>query len=366
MKQEGGNKYIIFRKMKKGRGAQLNPNSRFESKTYEKLDEFKEFARLEGEEDTNKTKYIEVFPKSIINKVSSPDVPMDWSMNPYQGCEHGCAYCYARPTHEYWGYSSGLEFENTILIKKNAPQLLEEKLNSKNWKASPIMLSGNTDCYQPAERREEITRELLKVFLKYKHPVGIITKNAMVLRDIDILKKLAADKLVKVNLSITTLNEGLHRELEPRTSSGKNRIETVRKLSAVGVPVFVLMAPIIPGLNSEEIHNVFQASAEAGAKTAHHLLVRLNEPIQEIFKYWLETSFPDRAEKVLGLIKQSHGGKLNDSRFKTRMSGEGAYAKALSATANNARNKFFKPYKTEPLNTELFEKRGSHQLKLLF
>jgi DNA repair photolyase len=352
--------------MKKGRGAQLNPHSKFESKLYEGLDEFKEFARLEGEDESNKTKFIEVYPKSIVNKVNSPDVPMDWSMNPYQGCEHGCIYCYARPTHEYWGYSSGLEFENTILIKKNAPQLLEEKLNSRSWKAAPIMLSGNTDCYQPAERKFEITRALLKVFLKYTHPVGIITKNALVLRDLDILKQLAKENLVKVNMTITTLDEKLRRELEPRTSSAKNRIATVKTLAENGIPISVLMAPVIPGLNSSEVYPLFKKVSEAGAYTAHHLMVRLNGPIQELFTNWLENHYPDRTNKVLKLIKDSHGGALNDSRFKIRLSGVGAYAKSLSKVALAARAQFFKNEKRIELNTGLFEKNPSPQLKLLF
>lgn len=352
--------------LKKGRGTQLNPHSRFESKAYEKLDEFKEFARLEREEESNKTKFVEVFPKSIVNKVNSPDVPMDWSMNPYQGCEHGCIYCYARPTHEYWGYSSGLEFENTILIKKNAPQLLEEKLNSRSWKAAPIMLSGNTDCYQPIERKEEITRELLKVFLKYKHPVGIITKNALVLRDLDILKKLAKDNLVKVNITITTMDEELRRKLEPRTSSYKNRISAVGEMSKNKIPVTVLMAPVIPGLNSSEIYPLFKNVSEAGAYSAHHLMVRLNGPIQELFNNWLQNHYLDRSSKVLKLIKDSHGGNLNDSRFKTRMSGEGAYAKSLSKIASAARAQFFKNKNAVKLNTHLFEKNVSNQLKLEF
>jgi DNA repair photolyase len=352
--------------IRKGRGAQLNPHSRFESRVYEKLDEYKEFARLEGEEESNKTRYIEVFPKSIVNKVDSPDVPMDWSMNPYQGCEHGCAYCYARPTHEYWGYSSGLEFENTILIKKNAPQLLEEKFNSRSWKAAPIMLSGNTDCYQPIERKEEITRAILKLCLKYKHPVGIITKNALVLRDLDVLTKLAKLNLVKVNLSITTLNEELRRKLEPRTSSGKNRVYAVKRLAETGVPVSVLMAPVIPGLNSNEIHEIFKTVGQAGARVAFHLMVRLNGPLQPIFKKWLELNFPDRAEKVLNLIKESHGGKLNDSRYKTRMRGEGAYARSLSNIANNARLKYFEQVENIKLNCELFEKNPSGQMRLEF
>jgi DNA repair photolyase len=273
-------------------------------------------------------------------------------------------YCYARPTHEYWGYSSGLEFENTILIKKNAAQLLEEKLNSKSWKASPIMLSGNTDCYQPIERKLEITRALLNVFLKYKHPVGIITKNPLILRDLGILKKLAKDNLVSVTMSVTTLNEKLRQKLEPRTSTAKSKLLAIKELSKAGIPVRVLMAPVIPGLNSDEIFNVFEAAANAGSQSAYHLVVRLNRPIQQIFKDWLKNNYPDKAEKILSLIAQCHGGTLNDSRFKTRMRGEGAFAKSLSEIASKARAQFFDDETYKQLNVSLFEKRVNGQLKL--
>lgn len=351
--------------MKKGRGAQINPINKFETHHKQEVDEYKEFTRLEGEKESNATKYLEVYPKSIVNKVDSPDVPMDWSMNPYQGCEHGCVYCYARPTHEYWGYNSGLQFESTILIKRNAVQLLEEKLNSRSWKASPIMLSGNTDCYQPIERKEEITREILKLFLKYKHPVGIITKNALILRDLDVLSKLAKDNLVKVNLSITTLNEELRRRLEPRTSSGRNRLEALRALSDNGVPTSVMMAPIIPGLNSDEVFEIFELASKAGAISAYSIIVRLNGPLQQIFTNWLETHFSGKKEKVLSLIKQCHAGNLNDSRFKKRMKGEGAIADSIHEMAKIAKKQYFKSTINKPLNRSLFKKKSDNtQIKL--
>lgn len=226
------------------------------------------------------------------------------------------------------------------------------------------MLSGNTDCYQPIERKEEITRELLKVFLEHKHPVGIITKNALVLRDLDILKRLAKDNLVKVNITITTMDEELSRKLEPRTSSYKNRICAVREMSENNLPVSVLMAPVIPGLNSSEIYPLFKNFSEAGAYSAYHLMVRLNGPIQKLFSDWLKNHYPDCSSKVLKLIKDSHGGSLNDSRFKTRTSEEDAYAKSLSKIASVARVQFFKNHNAIQLNTHLFEKNASNQLKL--
>jgi len=238
----------------KGRGAQQNTHNRFFQHIYETRDDFLEFCRIEGEDaDNNKTHYIPIFPKTIVNKVTSPDIGMSFSMNPYQGCEHGCIYCYARNTHEYWGYSAGLDFERKILIKKDAPKLLEAKLKSKKWKAVPIVLSGNTDCYQPAEKKFEITKACLEVFLKYKHPVGIITKNALILRDLPILKELTREGLIGVNISVTSLSEKTRRVLEPRTTTIKKRLETIRVLSENNIPVNAMLAPIIPGINSHEI-----------------------------------------------------------------------------------------------------------------
>ncbi len=221
----------------KGRGAQLNVSNRFLELSHETRDDFLEYCHKEGENaDKNKTQFLEIYPKTIVNKVDSADAGMGYSMNPYQGCEHGCIYCYARNTHEYWGYSAGLDFERQILIKKNAPALLEALLKKKTWKAHPIVLSGNTDCYQPAEKQFEITRKCLEIFLKYKHPVGIITKNALIIRDLDILKALNADNLIAVNISVTSLSEDTRRILEPRTTTIKKRLETIKVLSSHGIP----------------------------------------------------------------------------------------------------------------------------------
>jgi DNA repair photolyase len=349
----------------KGRGAQLNTPNRFFELSHEMREDFLEYCSKEGEEvDKNKTLYLEVFPKTIVNKVDSSDVGMNYSMNMYKGCEHGCVYCYARNSHEFWGYSAGLDFERRILVKKDAPKLLEELLKKKSWKATPIVMSGNTDCYQPAERKFEITRRCLEVFLKYKHPVGIITKNALILRDLDILKELAKDNLIGVNITITTLSEETRRILEPRTASIKKRLETVKILSENGIPVNVMLAPIIPSINSHEILPLAKIVSEAGALSMAHTIVRLNGAIGTIFTDWIRKTMSDRAEKVLHQIESCHGGSLNDSRFGTRMRGEGEIARQINNLVRLAKQKYFKDKVMPKLNTTLYETHKLGQLKL--
>lgn len=349
----------------KGRGAQKNVHNRFFAESQEMLDEFLNYCAAEMEDpDDNKTSFLEVFPKTIVNKVESPDVGMAYSMNMYQGCEHGCIYCYARNSHEFWGYSAGLDFERKILVKKSAPQLLEEKLKSKNWKAHTIVMSGNTDCYQPAERRFEITRKCLEVFLKYRHPVGIITKNALITRDIDVLSELAKDNLVGVSISITSMSEKTRLLLEPRTATIAKRIDTVRLLSENGIPVNVMIAPIIPGINSHEILPIAKAVSEAGASSIAHTVVRLNGAIGEIFTDWIRKAMPDRADKVLNQIADCHGGNLNDSRWGERMRGEGELAQMIRSQMALARKKFFLGKQFPSLNTSLHEQYKDGQLRL--
>tara|TARA_R110002049_G_scaffold219075_3_gene390812 strand:- start:2136 stop:3209 length:1074 start_codon:yes stop_codon:yes gene_type:complete len=349
----------------KGRGAQRNVHNRFFELSHEMRDDFLEFCHKEGEEiDYNKTLYLEVFSKTIVNKVESPDVGMLYSMNAYQGCEHGCIYCYARNTHEFWGYSAGLDFERRILVKKDAPKLLEALLKKKSWKAQTIVMSGNTDCYQPAEQQFEITRRCLDVFLKYKHPVGIITKNALILRDLDILKALAKDNLLGVSMSITSLSEDTRRVLEPRTATIKKRLETVKTLSTNGIPVNVMLAPIIPSINSHEILPLAKAASDYGALSIGHTIVRLNGAIGEIFKDWIYKTMPDRAEKVLHQIESCHGGNLNDSRYGKRMRGEGKIAEQINNLVKLARQKYFKDKGMPKLNTQLHEQFKDGQLKL--
>ncbi|MGW9684760.1 PA0069 family radical SAM protein [Flagellimonas sp. 2504JD1-5] len=351
--------------IRKGRGAQKNTPNRFLQHVYEMRDEFLEFCRLEGEEpENNKTEYIPIFPKTIVNKVDSPDVGMMYSMNPYQGCEHGCIYCYARNAHEYWGYSAGLDFERKILIKKSAPELLEKKIKHKNWKAHTIVLSGNTDCYQPAEQKFKITRKCLEVFLKYRHPVGIITKNALVLRDLDILTELTTHKLVGVNISITSLSEKTRRKLEPRTASIQKRLKTIRILSENKIPVNAMLAPIIPGINSHELLKLAEAAADHGASSFAITVVRLNGAIGQIFTDWIKKAMPDRAEKVLHLIQDCHGGSINDSRFGLRNKGEGHVARQIHDMARLAKKKYFKNRSFPKLNYDLHEQYKDGQMKL--
>lgn len=336
---------------KNGRGAQINPDNRFHS--IQKGDDFDD---LNPDEEPNlKTRFIEVYPKTIVNTVNSPDIGMFYSLNPYQGCEHGCTYCYARPTHEYWGYSAGTDFEKVILVKKNAPVLLEQALRKKSWKVNTISLSGNTDCYQPCESKYRITRQLLEIMLKYKHPVGIITKNALIGRDVDILKELASQNLVVVNISLTSLREEIRRKLEPRTASCQKKLETIKLLSQNAIPVNVMLAPIIPALNDDEIFSIAKATAECGALGLSHQIVRLNGPNGEIFTDWATKNYPDRALKILNQIRDIHGGKLSDSRFGTRMKGEGNYAENIRNQVNLARKKFFPPSAIPKLRRDLFE-----------
>ena len=349
----------------RGRGAQLNVSNRFNEHSHEKRDDFLNYCVSEGEEpENNRTTIIETFPKSIVNKVTSPDVGMDFSLNPYQGCEHGCIYCYARNSHEYWGYSAGLDFENKILVKKNAVELLEKKLKSKSWEAKPIVLSGNTDCYQPIEKKLKITRSLLQTFLKYRHPVGMITKNALIQRDLDILKELAQDNLVSVAISITSLKEETRRVLEPRTATIKKRLETVEKLSNANIPVTVMMAPIIPSINNHEILPLVKEVANRGALRVGYTIVRLNGSIGEIFSDWIRKAMPDRAERVLNQIENIHGGSLNDSRFGTRMKGEGEFADQVKQQFKIARKLYLKEEERPKLNCKLHADFKDGQMKL--
>ncbi|SHI54180.1 PA0069 family radical SAM protein [Pseudozobellia thermophila] len=349
----------------KGRGAQRQVPNKFLEHIHETRDDFLEYCRMEGEaSDKNKTQYLPIFPKTIVNKVTSPDVGMMYSMNPYQGCEHGCIYCYARNTHEFWGYGAGLDFERKILVKKAAPELLENKLKGQKWEARTIVLSGNTDCYQPAEKKFEITRACLEVFLKYRHPVGIITKNALILRDLDILKELAKHRLVGVNVSVTTLSEETRRILEPRTATISKRLETIRILSENGIPVNAMLAPIIPGINSHEILNLAKAVSGNGALSFGFTVVRLNGAIGQIFSDWIKKALPHRADKVLHQIAECHGGSLNDSRFGLRNRGEGSIATQIHDLVRLARRTYFKDRKFPELNHDLHAGHKGGQLKL--
>lgn len=343
----------------KGRGAQLNPTSRFESLVRES-----DPLELQEEGERPRTQFTEVYPKTILNKVTSPDIGPSWSMNPYQGCEHGCIYCYARPTHNYWGYSAGLDFEQKILVKKNAPDLLEAALRKKNWEPLAIMLSGNTDCYQPIEAELKITRKILEVLWRYRHPVGVITKNSLITRDLDLLRQMATEQLVKVSLSVTTLEESLRRALEPRTASVAARLKTIKTLVDNGIPVNVMMAPIIPGLNDHEILEMAKTVADLGASSMYYTMVRLNGDVAEIFEDWIRKNLPDRADRVLNRIRDCHGGNLSDSRFGVRMRGEGKIAEMVAQQMQLARKLYFADRKMPAYNLELFHQMKNPQLKL--
>jgi DNA repair photolyase len=343
----------------KGRGAQIKTENKFLKAQYVA-------EHVEGlDEPLLSSPTTQVFhesPKKIVNKVTSPDLGMMYSMNPYQGCEHGCIYCYARNTHEYWGFSAGLDFESKIIVKENAPQLLEKFLMHPDWQAVPISVSGNTDCYQPLERKFEITRNILKVFARYRHPLGMITKNGLITRDIDLLSDLAKDNLVHVYISITTLNEDLRRQMEPRTASGLKRLKTVEELAKAGIPVGIMNAPVIPGLNHHEIPQILKAASDHGALSAGMTVVRLNGSIGKIFEDWLRKNFPDRFEKVWNQICNMHGGSVNDSQFGRRMSGEGNYAEAIHQLFDVSKKKFFAAKKMPPIDLSKFRKGGNLSL----
>jgi DNA repair photolyase len=345
----------------KGRGSQVNPNNKFNRYAY-----VREFSEVLDEELVldEKTEIIYTYPKTIVNKVESEDIGMAYSMNPYQGCEHGCIYCYARNSHEYWGYSAGLDFERKIIVKQNAVEVLEKQLSSKKWDPLPIMLSGNTDCYQPLERKLEITRRILQTCLKFKHPVGLITKNALILRDIDVLSELAKHNLAHVMVSITGTDESIRQKLEPRTATYKNRFKVLEVLSANKIPCGVMVAPIIPGLTNHEVPAVIEKAANAGATSAGFTIVRLNGAIGPIFKDWLIKNFPDRADKVWNQICDSHGGQVNDSRFGVRMRGEGKMAESIKQLFLLSRKRFMKESDFE-FDLSLFNyKAGDSQLSL--
>jgi DNA repair photolyase len=307
------------------RGATRNPTNRFEQ------------IHLERDADWNPeenalptTKFFHDRTQTLLNRNDSPDIGFEYSINPYRGCEHGCIYCYARPFHEYLGFSAGLDFETRIMVKTNAPQLLREELSSPKWQPQTIAMSGVTDCYQPVERKLKLTRSCLEVFAEFRNPVGIVTKNALVTRDLDLLTQLARHNAVVVYVSVTTLDPDLRKIMEPRTSPPAARLATIRKLSEAGVPVGVMVAPVVPGLTDHEIPNIVTAAAAAGAKFAGTVTLRLPFAVAPLFEQWLATHFPDRKEKVLARLISLRGGKLYDAQFGKRMTGEGIFAEQIT------------------------------------
>ena len=313
----------------KGRGASGSPVNRFTGRVLTPDPEYLEWQHQSGEVDKPRTQLIADGSRSAISKNSSPDIEFDRSLNPYRGCEHGCSYCYARPTHEFLGLSAGLDFETQIIAKPEAPRLLREELSRKGWKRHHLVMSGVTDPYQPVERTQEITRECLRVLAEFRQPVEVITKNHLILRDLEFLTELARFGAVRVRISITTLDGALCNVLEPRASTPAKRLEAVERLSSAGVPVGVNASPTIPGLTDHELPEILKQAAAAGAQWGHYIPLRLPGKVAEIFVDWLEKHRPHHKDKVLRLVRELRGGKLNQAEFHKRFEGEGEVAKRL-------------------------------------
>jgi DNA repair photolyase len=350
----------------KGRGSQIRPPNRFGVVQAEfdpehwadDLESLAELAKLP-------TRYLPDVSRSIISENDSPDVGFRYSLNPYRGCLHGCAYCYARPSHEYFGLNAGLDFETQIFVKHEAPRLLREFLSNEKWQADIIAISGNTDCYQPAEREFRLTRGCLEVAWEARQPVSIITKNALVCRDLDLLSQMAEHNLVRVNVSLTTLDPELCGAMEPRTSRPAARLRAIRTLTDAGVPVRVLTAPIVPGLTDSEIPALLEAAHDAGAKNAHFILLRLPLTVLPVFTEWIERTQPTRAERVLGLIRQCRDGQLSDSQFGRRMVGTGPIATQIASVFKVFAKKYGLDQEIPPHDRTQFRPFGrGGQLKL--
>ena len=345
--------------LKKGRGSVSNRSSRFEA-----LERAVFYDGWEAEPETHrlKTEVTDEFPKSVLTRNQSPDIPFDRSINPYRGCEHGCVYCFARPTHAYMGLSPGLDFESKLFAKPDAASLLKEELAKKSYKVAPIALGTNTDPYQPIEKERRITRQILKVLAKHSHPVTILTKSRLVVRDLDILAPMAKKGLVKVSLSVTTLDRKLARAMEPRASMPQRRLDAIRLLTDAGVPTGVMFAPVIPALNDHEMEQVLAAAAHAGASEAGYILLRLPLELVDLFEEWLEVHFPDRKVRVVNRLKALRGGRMNDPRFKHRMKGKGFEADMMSQRFRNLSRRFKFAQERRVLEAGMFRPPEGDQL----
>jgi DNA repair photolyase len=343
----------------RGRGTTETPPNRFERHAVEE-DEgaWEEIARTDPDFEPRKvpTRFLRDDSQSIISSNSSPDIGFDYSLNPYRGCEHGCAYCYARPYHEYLGFNSGLDFETRIMVKENAPDLLERELARKSWKPATLACSGVTDCYQPVERELSITRGCLEILVRFRNPVGIVTKNALVTRDIDLLRELVSHDAAVVVISLTTLDSDLSGILEPRASRPSARLETIGALSDAGIPVGISLAPIIPGLNDHEIPAIMEAAADRGASFASGTVLRLPHAVKDVFSSWLDEHIPDRKDLVLGRVREMRGGKLNESRFGTRMTGSGPLADQIAGILEVAKRRHGLDSPGKALSTAAFRR----------
>ncbi len=343
----------------RGRGSNINPRNRFES-----VERVFEPPEDSDETPSPATQFFPDHSRSIIAYNDSPDVGFDASINPYRGCEHGCIYCYARPTHEYLGFSSGLDFETKIMVKEDAPELLRQELSSRTWKPQLIALSGNTDCYQPVERKKQLTRRCLEVLLEFRNPVVIITKNHLVTRDIDVLSELARHDCVGVTLSLTTLDLRLSSLLEPRASRPARRLAAIKMLAEAEIPVGYLQAPMIPGLTDAEAPAIAAAAAKAGATFCGYVALRLPFAVKEIFEQWLEAHYPEKKDKVLNRLREIRGGKLNDPNFTSRMRGGGIFAEQMTELFRLAQKKSGIDKRWPRLTTEHFQRHGRDQLSL--
>ncbi|MDO3720547.1 PA0069 family radical SAM protein [Marinobacter sp. chi1] len=351
----------------KTRGTSLNPHNRYQPRVIARSRDGEWYQSEEDEPnpDSIATEVIDERVRSIISRNRSPDVPFDQSINPYRGCEHACIYCFARPTHAYWDMSPGLDFETRLIAKPNADHQLRRELDRPGYTPSPIALGVNTDAYQPIERERRITRSLLEVMLEYRHPVSIITKGALILRDLDLLSELARQGLCSVRISLTTLSNDLKRRMEPRTAAPATRLKVIRQLASAGVPTGIILGPVIPFINDHEIEEILTSAASAGATRASWIMLRLPLELDELFQDWLQRHFPDRAERVLGRIRDLRGGKHNNSQFGRRMTGTGPYAQLIRQRFNNrARKLGFSLHASEPLRTDLFRRPGGEQMGL--
>ena len=348
--------YLVMEDALKGRGSHINPANRF-------LDQSFTSRHIEGIDEPfyikNQTKFYVETPKNIISRNTSPDIPFEFSINPYQGCEHGCVYCYARNSHEYWGFSAGVDFETKIIMKPEAPKLLAKLFLSGKWKPAQISLSGNTDCYQPVEKKMRITRNLLKVLAEFRNPVSIITKNVLILRDIDLLTELASNRLVKVFFSITTLKDELRQKMEPRTAAVHKKLDVISRLAGAGIPTGVMIGPVIPGLNDDEIPSIIRVAAGKGASNAGINILRLNGAVKDIFREWLERNFPDRHNKIWNRVADMHGGDVGDSEWGRRITGEGRIADAIKFIYKTAKNKYMDNCLWPEYDFSRFRNRGN-------
>ncbi|MBT8100919.1 MAG: PA0069 family radical SAM protein [Gammaproteobacteria bacterium] len=346
----------------KGRGAVSDRDGRFVSRPV-KFDDEELAARAEN---APHTELRAMRAGRIIATNSSPDIPFNRSINPYQGCEHGCIYCYARPSHSYLDLSPGLDFETKIFYKPNAPARLSAEWEKPGYQCEPITIGANTDPYQPAEKKTGVTRELLMLFCKHKHPVNIITKSNLILRDIELLAELSDRRLCSVALSLPTMDRALKRIMEPRVPSVESRLRTIERLASRGVPVSVLVAPLIPAINDNEIESILEAVADAGATQAHYIFLRLPHEVRDLFIEWLDVHFPDRAEHVMSLVRQASGGRDYDPSFGVRQSGRGPYAELLAGRFRNAcrRLGLQRERYQQPLDCNQFERPGQRQLGL--